>query len=63
MDLVDESTTCCYSPKLPENTYQRVQPSLETLVEFLHGTLLSVPRAVWIDMGIGANLTLSFHRI
>ncbi|KAI3536954.1 hypothetical protein CSPX01_10451 [Colletotrichum filicis] len=43
MDLVDESTTCCYSPKLPENTYQRVQPSLETLVEFLHAFTASEP--------------------
>ncbi|KXH34032.1 hypothetical protein CSIM01_02367 [Colletotrichum simmondsii] len=43
MDLVDESTTCCYSPKLPENTYQRVQPNLETLVEFLHAFTASEP--------------------
>ncbi|EXF82107.1 hypothetical protein CFIO01_00621 [Colletotrichum fioriniae PJ7] len=43
MDLVDESTTCCYSPKLPESTYQRAQPSLETLVEFLHAFTASEP--------------------
>ncbi|OHE98269.1 hypothetical protein CORC01_06466 [Colletotrichum orchidophilum] len=43
MDLVDESATCCHSPGLTARPYDMIQPSLDTLVEFLHAFTASEP--------------------